>query len=102
MFTTRDRQVHTRKRKIISHTFSQKSVLELEPHVRHFVGQLLRQWDRLHDKALEGGLSGQEGEGWISREGRLWLDCFPCKWACFIWLSLPSHIMFCRDELSRL
>ncbi|KAK0496381.1 cytochrome P450 monooxygenase [Armillaria luteobubalina] len=74
MFTTQDRQIHTRKRKIVSHTFSPRSVLEFEPHVRHFVGQLIKQWDRLYDKALKGGLSGQEGEGWIGREGRLWLD----------------------------
>lgn len=92
MFTTRDRQVHTRKRKIVSHTFSQKSVLELEPHVRHFVGQLLRQWDRLHDKALEGGLSGQEGEGWISREGRLWLDCFP--WMNYLAFDIIGDLAF--------
>lgn len=92
MFTTRDRQIHTRKRKIVSHTFSQKSVLEFEPHVRHFVGQLLKQWDRLYDKALKDGLSGQEGEGWIGREGRLWLDCFP--WMGYLAFDIIGDLAF--------
>ncbi|PBK69145.1 cytochrome P450 [Armillaria solidipes] len=59
IFTARDRPTHTRKRKIISHTFSQKSVLEFEPHVHRYVGQLLGQWDKLYDKALK-GMSGEE------------------------------------------
>ncbi|KAK0244640.1 cytochrome P450 monooxygenase [Armillaria nabsnona] len=91
IFTTRDRQVHTRKRKFVSHIFSPKSVLELEPHVRHLVGQLLKQWDRLYDEALE-GLSGQEGEGWIGREGRLWLDCFP--WVNYLAFDIIGDLAF--------
>ncbi|KAK0482260.1 cytochrome P450 monooxygenase [Armillaria novae-zelandiae] len=92
MFTTQDRQIHTRKRKIVSHSFSQKNVLEFEPHVRHFVGQLLKQWDRLYDKALKGGTSGQEGEGWIGREGRLWLDCFP--WMGYLAFDIIGDLAF--------
>ncbi|KAK0493480.1 cytochrome P450 monooxygenase [Armillaria luteobubalina] len=91
IFTTRDRQAHTRKRKFISHIFSPKSVLELEPHVRHFVGQLLKQWDRLYNGALD-GLSGQEGEGWIGREGRLWLDCFP--WVSYLTFDITGDLAF--------
>ncbi len=75
IFTARDRPTHTRKRKIISHTFSQKSVLEFEPHVHRYVGQLLGQWDKLYDKALK-GISGEEGEGWTGRdEGFGWIAC---------------------------
>ncbi|KAK0192187.1 cytochrome P450 monooxygenase [Armillaria mellea] len=91
MFSTQDRQIHSRKRKIISHTFSPKSVLEFEPHVRHFVGQLLRQWDRLYDRALE-GLSGKEGEGWIGREGRLWLNCLP--WVNYLAFDIIGDLAF--------
>ncbi|KAK0476255.1 cytochrome P450 monooxygenase [Armillaria luteobubalina] len=91
VFTTRDRQAHTRKRKFISHIFSPKSVLELEPHVHHLVGQLLKQWDRLYDGALE-GLSGHEGEGWIGREGRLWLDCFP--WMNYLAFDIIGDLAF--------
>ncbi|KAK0501635.1 cytochrome P450 monooxygenase [Armillaria luteobubalina] len=54
IFTVRDRPIHTRKRKIISHTFSQKSVLEFAPHVHRYVDQLLGQWDKLYDKAMRG------------------------------------------------
>ncbi|KAK0475706.1 cytochrome P450 monooxygenase [Armillaria novae-zelandiae] len=91
VFTTRDRQAHARKRKFISHIFSPKSVLELEPHVRGLVGQLLKQWDRLYDRALE-GLSGQEGEGWIGREGRLWLDCLP--WVNYLTFDIIGDLAF--------
>ncbi|KAK0476264.1 cytochrome P450 monooxygenase [Armillaria luteobubalina] len=91
VFTTRDRQVHIRKRKYISHIFSPKSVLELEPHVHHLVGQLLKRWDMLYDGALE-GLSGQEGKGWISREGRLWLDCLP--WVNYLTFDIIGDLAF--------
>ncbi len=69
LFNIRDRVNHSRKRKIVSHIFSQKSVLEFEPHVNRYIGQLLGQWDRL----------GDEGEGWTGHDGCLWLDCLPCK-----------------------
>lgn len=78
VFNTRDRAEHARKRKLISHIFSPKSVLEFEPHVRFHVGALINQWDRLCSMA-ENGLTGPEGEGgWTGRNGLLWLDCLPC------------------------
>lgn len=77
VFNTRDRNEHTRKRKIVSHIFSQKSVIEFEPHVRLYVATFIKQWDRLYDAALK-GMSGHEGEGWKGHDGRLWLDCLPC------------------------
>lgn len=79
IFNTRDRSEHTRKRKIISHIFSQKSVIEFEPHIRLYVKQLLDQWDRLFERSLKGE-SGEEGEGWEGHDGRLWLDCLPCTY----------------------
>lgn len=77
VFSTRDRNEHTRKRKIVSHIFSQKSVVEFEPQIRSYVAAFIKQWDRLHDAALK-GMSGSEGEGWSGKDGRLWLDCLPC------------------------
>ncbi|KAG7097714.1 hypothetical protein E1B28_005038 [Marasmius oreades] len=83
LFNTRDRVEHARKRKIVSHIFSQKSVVEFEPHVRMYVGQLLDQWERLCNKAVKGE-SGQEGDGWFGKDGRLWLDCLPwCNYLAF-------------------
>ncbi|KAJ7275606.1 cytochrome P450 monooxygenase [Mycena rebaudengoi] len=71
LFNTCDRKQHTRKRKIASHIFSQKSVVEFEPHIRLYVGMLLAQWDRLYDSAAK-GLSGTDGAGgWFGRDGRL-------------------------------
>lgn len=84
LFNTRDRAAHARKRKIVSNIFSQKNVLEFEPHVREYVKSLIAQWDRLYDLAAK-GLSGSEGEGgWVGREGRLWLDCLPCASPLFL------------------
>jgi len=77
VFNTRDRNEHTRKRKIVSHIFSQRSVVEFEPQIRSYVATFIRQWDRLSADALK-GMSGREGEGWTGRDGRLWLDCLPC------------------------
>lgn len=77
VFNTRDRNEHARKRKIVSHIFSQKSVVEFEPHIRIYVNTFIKQWDRLCESALK-GMSGTEGEGWKGTDGRVWLDCLPC------------------------
>lgn len=78
LFNTRSRTDHARKRKIVSHIFSQKAVLEFEPNVRLYVGQLIRQWDRLCDFVKKDGEKGEEGEGgWLTQNGRVWLDCLP-------------------------
>ncbi|KAF5329968.1 hypothetical protein D9611_010468 [Ephemerocybe angulata] len=92
VFNTRDRGDHTRKRKIISHIFSQKSVLEFEPQVRLYVGLLLKQWDRLYDMAAK-GMSGTDGEGgWRGEGGRLWLDCLP--WANYLSFDIVGDLAF--------
>ncbi|KAK0434863.1 cytochrome P450 monooxygenase [Desarmillaria tabescens] len=91
LFNIRDRVNHTRKRKIVSHVFSQKSVLEFEPHVHRYLRQLLGQWDRLYDNALK-GMSGDEGEGWTGHDGRLWLDCLP--WANYLAFDIIGDLAF--------
>ncbi|KII87769.1 hypothetical protein PLICRDRAFT_176536 [Plicaturopsis crispa FD-325 SS-3] len=92
LFNTRDRVEHTRKRKIVSHVFSLKNVLEFEPNVRTYVGQLIQQWDRLFDRAVK-GLSGPEGEGgWTGRNGRLWLDCLP--WYNYLAFDIIGDLAF--------
>ena len=104
VFNTRDRSDHTRKRKIISHIFSQKSVTEFEPKIRLYVGMLLKQWDRLYDMAVK-GMSGDDGEGgWRGEGGRLWLDCLPCEFCVGgTQLGLPrpfAGILFISDPHS--
>lgn len=76
LMSTRSRAEHTRKRKLVAHVFSQKSVLEFEPYTRIHVAALMRQWDRLFELGRTGG-KGEEGEGWYGRMGRVWMDCLP-------------------------
>ena len=47
LFNTRDRAEHSRKRKIVSHTFAPKSVLEFEPYIRQNLEIFIKQWDRI-------------------------------------------------------
>ncbi|KAE9401944.1 cytochrome P450 monooxygenase pc-bph [Gymnopus androsaceus JB14] len=83
LFNTRDRNEHSRKRKLVSHIFSQKSVLEFEPHIRMYVGQLLEEWEKIFEAGLKGG-KGEEGEGWVGRDGRVWMDVLPwCNYLAF-------------------
>ena len=77
LFNTRSRAQHARKRKIVSAIFSQKNVLEFEPHVRTHLTRLFKQWDKLCDCGAK-GLEGGEGEGgWRGCDGRVWFDCLP-------------------------
>ncbi|KAH6850544.1 cytochrome P450 [Chaetomium sp. MPI-CAGE-AT-0009] len=47
LFNTRDRAEHTRKRKIVSHTFSVKSVAQFEPYIHSNLELFVRQLDNL-------------------------------------------------------
>ncbi|PFH49587.1 hypothetical protein AMATHDRAFT_147425 [Amanita thiersii Skay4041] len=92
LFNTRDRADHSRKRKIVAHIFSQKSVVEFEPHLQRYVEQLIKQWDRLYDMARK-GLSGNDGEGgWKGEDGRLWLDVLP--WANYLAFDIIGDLAF--------
>jgi benzoate 4-monooxygenase len=76
VFNTRSRTEHARKRRIITHVFSQKSIQAFEPHAAFHLGQLMKQWDRIVEAGLK-GLKGGEGEGWIGHDGKVWFDCLP-------------------------
>ncbi|KAH9478620.1 Cytochrome P450 monooxygenase 89 [Psilocybe cubensis] len=91
IFNTRDRSEHARKRKIVSHIFAPKSVVEFEPQIREYVALLLKQWDRLYELSQK-GLSGPEGEGWKGDGGRLWLDCLP--WANYLAFDIVGDLAF--------
>lgn len=47
LFNTRDRAEHTRKRKVVSHTFSLKSISEFEPYIHGNLDLFTKQWDKL-------------------------------------------------------
>ncbi|SOV03041.1 probable Benzoate 4-monooxygenase cytochrome P450 [Ustilago sp. UG-2017a] len=69
LFNTRDRAEHTRKRKIVSHTFAPKTILAFEPFIRREVQLLLERWDEFCDKAAKSNAVGPRGI-----KGRAWLD----------------------------
>jgi benzoate 4-monooxygenase len=50
IFTTRDRADHTRRRKIISHTFSPKSISQFEPYVHTNIETFIQRWDGLAEE----------------------------------------------------
>lgn len=77
--TTRSRVAHARKRKLIAHTFSMKSVTDFEPVIRKYNRLLMQHWDRICAAATK-GQSGVIGEcTWTARDGYAFLDCLLCK-----------------------
>ncbi|KAJ5595002.1 Cytochrome P450 [Penicillium hispanicum] len=70
MFNVRDRAEHTRKRKIISHAFSPRSVAEFEPHMAANLQRWVTQLDRIAaSRAPQGdgdGLARYNAMPWFS------------------------------------
>lgn len=54
LFNTRDRAQHTRKRKIVSHTFSTKSITQFETYMNNNLSLFVKQWDSMSDRAHGG------------------------------------------------
>ena len=55
LFNTRDRVEHTRKRKIVSHTFSARSIGQFEQYVHENLKDLVKQWNNLSEQATKTG-----------------------------------------------
>ena len=67
LFNTRDRQEHTRKRKIVAHTFSPKSVGAFEPYIDQNVERFVQQWDRISETERDGrGYAGIDVLHWFN------------------------------------
>jgi benzoate 4-monooxygenase len=47
LFNTRDRAEHTRKRKIVSHIFAPKSILQFEPYITQNLEVFVKKWDEI-------------------------------------------------------
>ncbi|KDQ19990.1 hypothetical protein BOTBODRAFT_27392 [Botryobasidium botryosum FD-172 SS1] len=88
LFNTRDRAEHTRKRKIVSHIFSQKNVLEFEPYVRSYIEQLTNVWDNMYTDSLKGKLH----DGCESKNGRVWFDCL--NWYNYLAFDIIGDLAF--------
>lgn len=65
LFNTRDRAEHARKRKIVSHTFSLKSVTEFEQYIHHNLEAFVSQWDRLSERE-HGGFARIDALPWLN------------------------------------
>ena len=96
VFTTQSREDHARKRKIISHIFSPKSVQGFEPIIRQYQLRFIKHWDELAAAGAK-GLSGSKGScEWVVRDGRAWFDCMPCKAYSipFLVFHSPANVSF--------
>ncbi|KAK0545320.1 hypothetical protein OC844_007367 [Tilletia horrida] len=68
VFNTRDRAEHSRKRKIISHSFAPRSIAAFEPFVRKDLQLFIDRWDDLCAEAArqhEQGPRGLKGFAWL-------------------------------------
>ncbi|KAI0403420.1 cytochrome P450 [Xylaria palmicola] len=54
LFNTRNRAEHTRKRKMVSHTFAPKSVSQFEPYIAENLETFVNRWDELAEKSPRG------------------------------------------------
>lgn len=66
LFNTRDRAEHARKRKLISHTFSAKSVAQFEQYMHANLEMFAKQWDKLSAEAPKGGYTKMDALNWYN------------------------------------
>ncbi|CAM1500460.1 Fc.00g096220.m01.CDS01 [Cosmosporella sp. VM-42] len=60
VFNTRDRVEHTRKRKLVSHSFSAKSINQFEPYMHENLDLFVKQLDNLISLGQKDGKTGQQ------------------------------------------
>lgn len=60
LFNTRDRAEHTRKRKIVAHTFSAKSIGQFEQYIHHNIEIFVKQWTRIASES-----NSKDGYGYL-------------------------------------
>ncbi|KAL2670131.1 hypothetical protein Neosp_015012 [[Neocosmospora] mangrovei] len=66
LFNTRSRAEHSRKRKIVSHTFAPKSVLEFEPYIHQNLDLFVKQWDRASSNPEADGAGKLDCLSWFN------------------------------------
>jgi benzoate 4-monooxygenase len=66
LFNTRSRAEHTRKRKLVSHTFAPKSVLEFEPYIHQNLELFVKQWDKISATPLADGAGSLDCLSWCT------------------------------------
>ncbi|KAJ4327134.1 hypothetical protein N0V84_002396 [Fusarium piperis] len=83
LFNTRDRAEHTRKRKLISHTFSTKSISQFEPYIHSNLELFVKQLDNL---IASGPTKDKQG-----RQEAL-IDCLP--WFNYLAFDVIGDLAF--------
>lgn len=83
LFNTRDRAEHSRKRKLVSHTFSPKSVLQFEPYMKDCLELFVQQFDKLIDESDQRDETG-------AKEAHL--DCLP--WFNYLAFDIIGDLAF--------
>lgn len=83
LFNTRNRAEHSRKRKLISHTFSTKSISQFEPYIHENLEVFVKQMDKLIASSQTTGKDGQ-------REALL--DCLP--WFNYLAFDVIGDLAF--------
>ncbi|EWY99888.1 hypothetical protein FOYG_03817 [Fusarium oxysporum NRRL 32931] len=67
IFTSRDRAEHSRKRKVVSHSFAPQSMRNFEPFVQHHLKVFVQKWDEI-------AVTQAQPDGFANVEGRVWLN----------------------------
>lgn len=83
LFNTRDRVEHTRKRKLVSHTFSPKSVGQFEPYMHANLDLFVKQIDKLIEQSPERGEKGNK---------EAYIDCLP--WFNYLAFDIIGDLAF--------
>ncbi|KAM3512071.1 hypothetical protein MY11210_004268 [Beauveria gryllotalpidicola] len=83
LFNTRDRAEHSRKRKLISHTFSPKSVGQFEPYIKSCLELFVQQLDKLIDESDKRDENGKK---------EAHLDCLP--WFNYLAFDMIGDLAF--------
>lgn len=84
LFNTRDRHEHSRKRKIVSHTFSLKSISQFESYMHHNLELFVRQWD---DLIARGTATATDGKRTAAH-----IDCL--KWFNYLAFDIIGDLAF--------
>ncbi|CAE6468594.1 unnamed protein product [Rhizoctonia solani] len=73
VFTSRDKAIHTMKRKRVANIYSAQNVLAFEPRVRSHIERFCAQLDMRCEQSLK----GVSGFNWDVKDGRAIINCCP-------------------------
>jgi benzoate 4-monooxygenase len=80
LFNTRSRAEHSRKRKIVSNTFSAKSIGQFEPYIHHNLELFVKKWDEMAQTNAS------------PQDGTVHVDCL--NWFNFIAFDVIGDLAF--------